>query len=438
MTLAPPLQSNTLAHPDRAFHDWYRFVLSFPPHLVRAYLEKMGAHANAVILDPFCGTGTTLVEAKKLGMSSIGIEANPVAHFASRVKVDWSVVPEALWETALKTANSALLEFQSEGLNDDFLFNSDQAAAFAATHDLKTLSDDEQMLVLHHSISPLPLHKVLTLRDHIVRTGDARFSAHLLLALATMTIKSASNLHFGPEVGVKGSKADVSVISAWLALVRAMVDDLVEYQSGASISSTVHHTDARMINSALTDTSVDVVFTSPPYPNEKDYTRTTRLEMVLLGFIHDRASLQAIKKGLLRSNTRGVYKEDRDDLLTVTYPRIQALVDAIEQRRLDLGKTSGFERLYGRVTKLYFGGMVRHLTSLKTGLRPGAKLGYVVGDQASYFRVLIPTGELLAEIADSLGYRVTNIDLFRTRFSTATGEHLKEEVVLLEWKGGNS
>jgi hypothetical protein len=44
----------------------------------------------------------------------------------------------------------------------------------------------------------------------------------------------------------------------------------------------------------------------------------------------------------------------------------------------------------------------------------------------------------LAEIADSLGYRVTNIDLFRTRFSTATGEHLKEEVVLLEWKGGNS
>jgi signal transduction protein with GAF and PtsI domain len=99
---------------------------------------------------------------------------------------------------------------------------------------------------------------------------------------------------------------------------------------------------------------------------------------------------------------------------------------------LELGKTSGFERLYGRVTKLYFGGMARHLAQLKPYLKPGARLAYVVGDQASYLRIMIRTGRLLADIAQRQGYRVEGIDLFRTRLATATGEQLREEVVLLK------
>jgi len=48
---------------------------------------------------------------------------------------------------------------------------------------------------------------------------------------------------------------------------------------------------------------------------------------------------------------------------------------------------------------------------------------------------MIRTGQLLADIADSLGYEVTGIDLFRTRLATATKEQLREEVVLLRWPG---
>ncbi len=113
----------------------------------------------------------------------------------------------------------------------------------------------------------------------------------------------------------------------------------------------------------------------------------------------------------------------------------QEIADAIERRRLELGKTSGFERMYPRVTKLYFGGMTRHLAELRKVLRPGAKLAYVVGDQASYLRVMIRTGSILADIAKSLGYEVLSIDLFRTRLATATKEQLREEVVALRWPG---
>jgi hypothetical protein len=50
---------------------------------------------------------------------------------------------------------------------------------------------------------------------------------------------------------------------------------------------------------------------------------------------------------------------------------------------------------------------------------------------------MIPTGQILAEIAQSLGYELQRIDLFRTRFATATGVELREEVVVLRWPGGN-
>jgi hypothetical protein len=107
----------------------------------------------------------------------------------------------------------------------------------------------------------------------------------------------------------------------------------------------------------------------------------------------------------------------------------------IEQRRVELGKTSGFEKLYCKVTKLYFGGMARHLADLRSFLKPGAQLGYVVGDQASYLQVMIRTGQILADIAQSLGYEIVGIDLFRTRFATATKKEMREEVVVLRWPG---
>ncbi|MGA2869281.1 MAG: hypothetical protein ABSF34_08990, partial [Verrucomicrobiota bacterium] len=160
-----------------------------------------------------------------------------------------------------------------------------------------------------------------------------------------------------------------------------------------------------------------------------------RLESVLLGFIKSKDDLRRLKQNLVRSNTRSVYKSDTDDRLVEGHDAIQQIAEAIERRRIELGKTSGFERLYARVTKLYFGGMLRHLMDLRPVLRPGAQLAYVVGDQASYLRVMIRTGQLLADLAASVGYEVVGIDLFRTRLATATREQLREEVVILRWPG---
>ena len=73
-------ETNKLYPEDRAIHEWYRFILSFPAHLVRNYLERFEIDRSQRVLDPFCGTGTVLVECKKRGIFHEGIEANPMKY----------------------------------------------------------------------------------------------------------------------------------------------------------------------------------------------------------------------------------------------------------------------------------------------------------------------------------------------------------------------
>lgn len=431
--------SNKLYAEDLSAHDWYRFVLSFPPHLVRHYLERFGADGGSCVLDPFCGTGTTLVECKKLGVKSVGVEAHPMTQFASSVKVDWSPDPDGLLKHANEVAKAARTELESTGFDDDQYY--DPNSLFGAWSGeealLRTLPGESRKLLLKDSISPLPLHKTLVLLDHIKYRSNQKYGRHERLALARALVSSISNLRFGPEVGVGAAKPDAAVISPWLTNVQKMTEDLRKLRDADGNPAVVHHADSRQMLQVLKPNSIDVVVTSPPYPNEKDYTRTTRLESVLLEFFGTRAELQALKRGLVRSNTRGVYKDDDDDRWVSSHPEIRRIAEAIEARRVELGKTSGFERLYARVSKLYFGGMTRHLADLRQVLRPGAHLAYVVGDQASYLRVMIRTGQILGDIAESLGYELVGIDLFRTRLATATKEQLREEVVVLRWPGGS-
>jgi DNA modification methylase len=426
-------EDNKLRAEDHAAHDWYRFVLSFPPHLVREYVESFRITRTSRVLDPFCGTGTTLVECKKLGIPSVGIEAHPMACFASEVKTDWSIEPNGLLKHASRVAKRASDQLEAEGIEEAELplFRTPRKTAAR----LRTLPPDTWKLLLKDSISPLPLHRTLVLLDCLEADKDNRYWRHERLALAKALVFGISNLNFGPEVGVGPAKRDAHVVTLWLKGVETMVDDLRGLRHQAHVSTEVHHADSRCLKNVLKPNSIDAVITSPPYPNEKDYTRTTRLESVLLGLVRNKHDLRSLKQRMLRSNTRGVYKTDRDDLSVAQHKEINRIADAIEQRRIELGKTSGFERLYARVTKLYFGGMARHLAELRPILRPGAQLAYVVGDQASYLRVMIRTGQLLADIAESLGYQVVGIDLFRTRLATATREQLREEVLLLKWPG---
>lgn len=408
---------NKLRVEDSSIHDWYRFVLSFPPHLVQQYLETFCVDQTSFVLDPFCGTGTTNVECKKHGVSSWGIEASPLTHFVSKTKCVWA--------------------------NDTFNFlNTAKQIALAAARTInslskpRTLSEEQTSLILENSICEQPLSSTLVLRDSI-RAANSPFEDYYLLALAKHIVYSYSNLKFGPEVGISRKKKEsVDVVEIWLSEIERMETDLEYWKHHSSTFADISLGDARSIPKRDYIGKVDCVITSPPYPNEKDYSRTTRLESVILGFINTKDDLRNIKKGFIRSNSKNVYRSDNDAQYISNIGSINKLSNEIEERRLELGKTSGFEKLYASVVKQYFGGMARHLSELKPYLRNGASLAYVVGDQASYFQIPIRTSVLLGEVAESIGgYRVDRVDTFRKRFATATETWLNEDVLVLKYKG---
>lgn len=417
MRIAMGNVENKLRVEDSSIHDWYRFVLSFPPHLVQQYLETFCVDQTSFVLDPFCGTGTTNVECKKHGVSSWGIEASPLTHFVSKTKCVWA--------------------------NDTFNFlNTAKQIALAAARTInslskpRTLSEEQTSLILKNSICEQPLSSTLVLRDSI-RAANSPFEDYYLLALAKHIVYSYSNLKFGPEVGISRKKKEsVDVVEIWLSEIERMETDLEYWKHHSSTFADISLGDARSIPKRDYIGKVDCVITSPPYPNEKDYSRTTRLESVILGFINTKDDLRNIKKGFIRSNSKNVYRSDNDAQYISNIGSINKLSNEIEERRLELGKTSGFEKLYASVVKQYFGGMARHLSGLKPYLRNGASLAYVVGDQASYFQIPIRTSVLLGEVAESIGgYRVDRVDTFRKRFATATETWLNEDVLVLKYKG---
>lgn len=261
-----------------------------PLYAMNAIMLMWGASANPSIFAQH-----TLVECKKQGIASVGLEANPLVCFAAKTKVDWSPDPDGLLKHARSVADATLEALAQDGIEDTPML----VGSCAMPRNMRALAREQQALLLKNSISPLPLHKTLILRDAIQDGHDTPYYNHELSALAKALVFSIGNLHFGPEVGVRDVKADSPVVAPWLQEVRNVSDDLCTLQHVSGGPSTVLLGDSRDILEEIEDSSISAVITSPPYPNEKDYTRTTRLESVILGFMSSREDLRAIKRNLV-------------------------------------------------------------------------------------------------------------------------------------------
>ena len=450
MTLANSVK-NRLLISDEPLHGWYRFVLGYPPHLVREDLKKFNLDQDVDwIFDPFSGTATTPVEARLQGFNTTGTDANPISILANHVKLNWEINLELAEEKLNEIICLASTYLEQEGLSalpegelqpslfSHEMLREEKSKYFNSSNtSIPKLNSDALKIIPKDFISSKPLSRVLAVRKSIegVTQEHKELENFFKLALATVIVSNAGNIAFGPEVYKAKVKDDANVLTAFYELATTMIGDL--HALGSSLQqpyreAKVFQEDARKLSFLENHPKIGAVITSPPYPNEKDYTRSTRLESVLLGLINNRTDLRKLKNHLLRSNTRNVFVSDDDDKYINDIPTIINLANQIEKKRIALGKTSGFEKLYHRVVSLYFGGMYRHFKVLLPSMRKGGYCAYVVGDQMSFFRVHIKTANLLADVATKAGFKVEGIELWRTRRSTVTKVDLEENVLILK------
>jgi SAM-dependent methyltransferase len=428
LSLAKPDQAVSAIRPRPAapqrfsngeIHDWYRFIWGYSDHLVSGLLKDFSLRAGSCVLDPFCGTGTTLVECRKQGINSVGIDASPASLFVSSVKTRWNLRP------------TLLLQWLEEVVN----------RVTTLPGDLESYQDDPTYAYIVSSgmlarewIDPSPLRLALAIKNSILLIDAPRpYRDAMMLALLDTVVQEASNVRFGPELYVYRSNRTVDLIDEFASRVTAMAFDLELAKDYPTTKVEVDQGDARHLRPALSrlkQRRFDAVICSPPYPAEHDYTRNTRLELAFLEATTDALDVRAIKRRMIRSNTKSVYADDKDWTLVWAHPKIAAVAREVEEAVS--ARQHGFARLYSTVIVSYFGGMYRHLRSVRPWVVPGGKLAYVVSDQAGYANTPIPTSDILGELAEWAGLQVVEVRHWRTRRSSGTSRLIDEEILILQ------
>lgn len=400
------------------FHDWYRIILGYSDHLVSGLIDDFELKEGDSVLDPFCGTGTTLVECMKRGLNSVGVDANPSSFFAAKVKTRWTLDRQRLLALLTKVKRIYRSEIKKRTSHRD-----DPTYKYIV----------ESGMLERGWISPGPLRKCIVLKNSILAANvTQRYKEPLVLALIAEVVHGASNVKFGPELYCVEPKSDADVLGEFSKRVRAMADDLSKVGGLNGRAATVIFGDSRKRHTLLecAHQPFDAIICSPPYPAEHDYTRNSRLELSFLEAVLDISSLRAIKRRMIRSHTKGIYIDDNDAALVTRNRTIQRIAEEIEDRAQD--KNHGFARLYGTVIRQYFGGMRRHFRTVGPRLARDAMCAYVVGDQSSYLQVHIPTAELLARLAELEGFETVDIRRWRGRRSSTTSKYIDENVLVLK------
>jgi SAM-dependent methyltransferase len=430
----------------------YDFALSFDSELVAKILDRFQASRNSLVVDPFCGTGTTLVECKRRGIRYVGVDANPACVFVARGKLDWEVSSKGVHRelprlrvlynarvaSFLKTQHRKRIQNENYGAQEHRLFRGSATGKYLR----------QSGMMKRGWISSRPALKTLfvvdLIRKHVPNYRTRRF---FLLSLFGLMVPNISNMRYGPEIFRARRRHDVNVFGLFEERVRKNLKDLERLRSSRESFGKRRQINPRVylgdsVNgglNTLATNSVDFIITSPPYPSEHDYTRLTRLELVFGQHVTNNDELRAIKRRLIRCCTRNIYESDQNTRSIHRFRSIRKLIERIE--KLSKGRKHGFSRLYARVVGEYFGGMYEHFKRSSDILRPGGRCAYVVGDQASFFSVQIKTAELLAHLATSkgLGFKVKDMVKLRSlRGTTGKRRHNYEWLLVLEKADGKT
>jgi len=425
------------------FHNWFNFVLGYSPQFPEYMIAREKLDSSSRILDPFMGTGTTLIACKSQGIPSQGIDANNFMVDAARVKLNWGLELKRL-----KYYRDAIIEYVSSefstydwGEKEQI---SNQMSLFAQPIQIEVVRQSvadfvrqrRPKMLLEKYISDRPLARAFIIHDAVqklVPEGGERDFFDLAL---TSIIVPISNVRYGPGFGMIKPKEDAAVLKHYCDKLDRMITDLSHVtRDQIDTSASVVLGDTRNLSTYFEPHSVSLMMTSPPYPGDHEYTKHTRLELTFRGYASSHEEFQVIKKRMIRASTTNLYKTDNDQEAIRDLESIRAVTTLINERLVEDGATSGFEKLYTKLVWEYFGGMYLALTECFHVLEPNGKIALLVSDSHAFKMVHIQTAEILREIGERIGYTNTEIVLWQNKPSTSHKYSLRENILILTKPG---
>ena len=281
-------------------HAWHPFPAKFPPQLPEFIIRRLSDPGD-LILDPMLGSGTTLVEALRLGRRAVGCDIDPLARMIAAAKLT-SIDPL----DALREGKSIIAGASDDYHTDRWRLQREVKLRFdARTYKFIQYwflpQHQLELLALVQRIEALPeggtrdFLRVVFSSTIIAKSGGvslARDLAHTRPHRDTQKTPVSAFIEFGKrlERNVAAFAKDKPIG----ADIPSRLNGASEAVARESVHSAVIHA-AAASDTGLSPASVDLIVTSPPYANNAiDYMRTHKFSLVWFGWkIDDLARIRS-------------------------------------------------------------------------------------------------------------------------------------------------
>lgn len=406
-------------------HRWYPFVEGYSKEFIQSIINENKNEGRTIecCLEPFSGSGTTALELQSLGIKCYSFEVNPLMYLIGKVKLetDYDYKSAQYWFNDITNTRSRL---NDADLNSVF-------PTLYESEDRKKWNYDK---VVGQAVKKLEI-AIQTITEPIYKELFTIALASILLDVSNLYRNGKCLSYKKNWETIEISEADVFSKFDEKVTKELFVDIKNSAKNRSAVSQKnkflLFNADSRYaINEKVKNESVDLVITSPPYLNSRDYTDTYMLELKTLGFTKDNSQIKNLREHTFRSHVQIHWNDETMIENTLLEKTLKELNKAAVN--FELWNNSIID-----MVRLYFVDMEKIFEELYAKMKIGGKVYFNVSNSA-YFNIEIKTLDICASIAEQVGFSVQEIRKARyLKTSPQQKRHVKnllEGVIVLEKK----
>ena len=369
-------------------HRWYPFVEGYSKDFIKSIIDEVDKK-DLVCLEPFSGSGTTSLELQHNNIPCYSFEINPLMYIIAKVKLeaDYDINKVELWHDFIK--------------NNRAVINADLKTIFSTLYE----GNNKKKWNYDKAVG-LAVQK---LKTSISLVKEEKYKNLFFVVLSSILLDVSNLYRNGKCLSYKKNWKEINLSEAD---VFKKFDDKIDKEIKIDIQSIkkskqnnrdiLFNEDSRVgIETKVPDNSIDLVITSPPYLNSRDYTDTYMLELKTLGLTSTYEEVRNLREKTLRSHVQ-IKWEDNESINNKT----------LESTLKLLKDCSGDKEIWNSsildMVRLYFVDMKKIFHVLYKKVKLGGRIYFNVSNSA-YFNIMINTLEICAEIAESERFKVIEI-----------------------------
>lgn len=399
------------------FHRWYPFVEGYSKEFIQSIINEIGKK-ELVCLEPFSGSGTTALELQNNGIECYSFEVNPLMFLIARVKMEKGYTIEKVkkWYAYICKERNYISDVN---LNSSF----------------KTLYEGSEKKKWNYDIEVAKAVKKL--QRVIDGINEDIYRELFTVALAAILLEVSNLYRNGKCLSYKKNWQEKKWTEKYVfeRFDMKVKNELIEDIGSSLVYSSVNNKkrlfnlDSRVgIAEKIEDNSIDLVITSPPYLNSRDYTDTYMLELKTLDFTPNNEAIRQLREKTLRSHVQIKWEDETNLDNSLLKETLNKLQEAAAHK--DVWNNS-----INNMIRLYFVDMQKIFNVLYKKLKSGGRIYFNVSNSA-YFDVLVNTLEICSSIAEEEGFHIKEIRKARyLKTSPQQKETIKallEGVIVLE------